>query len=310
MVSVYDLKKDRNHAFLWFTLALSKYLGDAVAPYFFCKKPKCVYVTVEGLPSKATVLYSNIPKMDLVANSEFTAKCLRTVGLNVVEVVHHALDTENCRVIKESSLKLRQKWEAEYGTRTKIIYVGRNDPRKGLTNLATALDMIPEEVMNKFVLLLFSDGLLDPILAHNNVVQLGGFGTLQHDQVLEMIGASDYLIFPTVSEGFGLPVLEANGMGVPAIHAWIPPLCEFSSKEHNFVFSHTHEDLVNNSNRQFWVFHQYRSETLAEMITQAVRVHQDSRKEYDEYCSKALAHSKAWDYKKIYPPILSRLGIA
>lgn len=308
-ISVYDIKKEENKAFLWFTLATVKYCGDAVWPYIYCKKPKAVYVTIEGVPTKANVLCTNLPKLEMIANSEFTAKCCRNGGLTVKDVVHHAINYKNCQLQKKRSKDIRKKWESEFGNRTKILYVGRNDPRKGLDRLAKAVEIMDEELRKKCVILLFSDGNLDALTKFNNVLSIGAGGTLPHDQVLQMMGACDFLVFPTVSEGFGLPVLEANAMGVPVIHSWIPPLDEFSSKEFNFVFPFQHETMVNNANIQYWIFHEYRPSLLTEMMIHAMSIHQDSKEEYNEFCKKALEHTKQWDYKKIYPKLLAHLGI-
>lgn len=308
-VSVFDIRDDKNVAFIWFNLCTIKYIGDAVWPYIYCKKPKAVYVTIEGIPTKANILCSNLPKLDFICNSHFTADCLKQVKLNVIDVVHHAIDYKNCQVQRKASKELRGKWEGEFGDKTKILYVGRNDPRKGLDHFAKALGYLDKETMRQCVFLLFSDGDLTKLTKYPNVLSIGTSGGLPHDRVLQMMGACDYLIFPTVSEGFGLPVLEANACGVPVIHSWIPPLDEFSSKEFNFVFPFEHETLVNNANVQYWRFHQYRPSLLTEMIIHAVQIHQDKKGEYEEYCQKALEHTKAWDYKKIYPKLMSHIGI-
>lgn len=308
-ISSNDGKKECNVAFLWFQLATARYLGGAVAPYFMINKPKAVYVTVEGIPHKSTVLCSNIPRMELIANSHHTAKCLRQADLKVVDVVHHAMDTDACIEIKKRSKVIRQKWEDEYGDRTKIIFVGRNDPRKGIEHLTRALDMVHEDIMNQAVFLFLCENKIDGIWKHQNVIELGKFGSLMYDQVLELIGASDYLLFPSMAEGFGLPVLEASAMGIPSIHCWMPPLDEFSSKEFNFVFGYSHQEMINNANVQYWLFHNYRPELLSEMIQEAISVHHNSKSQYDEYCDKALEHSKGWDYKKIYPKLVDRLQL-
>jgi len=308
-ITVYDIKSPFNYSFLWFTLASVAWLGDTVFPYIYCTKPKGVYVTIEGIPTKANLLCSNIPKLEFIANSEFTKKCLEQIGLNVKDVVHHAIDYENCIKLKEESNEIRRKWEIEFGQRTKIIYVGRNDPRKGVENLAKAVFSMPENVRDKFVLLLFTEGELYGLDRLKNVLQLGNFGTTTYDNVLKLIGASDYLVFPSKCEGFGLPVLEANAMGIPAIHAWFPPLSEFSSKDFNFVFGYQYETMANNRHLQYWIFHEYRPQLLAEMMQYAIDVHQNSKNEYNEYCAKAVEHAKNWDYKIIYPKLLEHIGV-
>ena len=131
-VTIKDIDNDNNLAFLWFTLATIRFIGDAVWPYLYCKKEKAVYVTIEGIPTKANIRCSNVGKLNFIANSKFVKSCLTQAGLNVVDVVHHAIDHEQCQSLRKDSLTLKKKWEGEYGDRVKFMYLGRNDPRKGL----------------------------------------------------------------------------------------------------------------------------------------------------------------------------------
>jgi glycosyltransferase involved in cell wall biosynthesis len=308
-ISVSDLRKDRNKAFLWFTIATYAFLGYAVSSYLLCKKPKAVYVTLEGIPTKATSLSKNICRLELIANSQFVKDCLSQAGMSVIDVVHHAVDWSRCQELRKDSKQVRAKWEQEYGKRVKILYVGRNDPRKGLDRLEKAIAIVNESMKEKAVFLLFTEGQTQALEALPNVLRVGSVNTLPYDQVFRLMGACDYLIFPSVAEGFGMPVLEANAMGKPVIHSWFPPLSEFSSKDFNFVFGYSEETLVKQKNLQYWIFHEYRPELLAEMIIDAIKIFNDSKKEYQEYCSKALEHTKNWDFRKIYPKILTHLGL-
>jgi len=308
-ISMFDIRKEQNRAFLWFNLALIRFLGDAIPPYLYCKKPKAVYVTVEGIPCKGNILHSPLHRLELIANSEFTKSCLERAGLNVIDVVHHAVDWDRCQRLRRDSEKIRAKWESEFGSRVKLLYVGRNDPRKGLDRLDKALNIVNERMKERVVCLLFTEGNLQNLEAKPNVLRIGSVNSLDYDQVLRLMGACDYLVFPSMAEGFGMPLLEANAMGRPAIHAWIPPLSEFSSKVFNFVFGYQSETLVNNANRQLWIFHEYRPEKLAEIIMDAVKIYQDSKSEYEQYCKQAAEHSRNWDYRKVYPAILKRLKL-
>jgi len=309
IVSVQDIQDDRNKSFLWFTLATLRHIGNAVFPYLYCKKPKAVYVTIEGIPTKANIHCSNIPRLDFIANSDFVKMCLEKADLHVIDVVHHAVDWEKCQRLRKDSEQVRSMWESEFGDRVKLLYVGRNDPRKGLDRLNKALNIVNETMRDELVVLLFTEGSLPDLEGKSNVLRVGTVNSIPYESVLRMIGACDYMLFPSVCEGFGLPVLEANAMGKPAIHAWIPPMSEFSSKDFNFVFGHYEEVLVNQANLQYWLFHNYKPERLAEMIMDAIKIFRSSKGEYDEYCNKAVEHSKNWDYKSIYRKILKHLKL-
>lgn len=313
-ISVIDIQNEENTAFLWLQVATILFLGDAVAPFIYCKetrhKPAAVYVTLEGIPRKSNIIHSNFAKLDFIANSEFTAACLRQAELNVIDVVHHGIDWDRCGVIVEQSAPLREQMDKKYGDRCRIVYVGRNDPRKGLPNLSMAVDILNNKCPEDFTLLIHSDPSAKPMFQKPNCEFVSNFGSLPYDQVLQLIASCHYLVLPTLAEGFGLPLLEANALGRPAIHPWIPPLSEFSSKEFNFSWPHTEERLIDQGKVQFWILHDYPPEIMAEMMGLAVDTWKNKREEYDDYCKQARDHSKKWDYRKVYPQLLRHLQLA
>jgi len=103
--------------------------------------------------------------------------------------------------------------------------------------------------------------------------------------------------------------LEANALGLPAIHCWLPPLSEFSSKDFNFVFDYLYEKKVPEGRTQDWIFHIYDPEHLYDMLNYALDVFHDNPEEYDQYSTQAIKHAYKWDYKKIYPKLLKHLNI-
>jgi len=309
-ISTSDAKDPNVYSMLWFTLAGVPYIGNIAPAYLSTNKPKAIYVTIEGVPAKSLVMCSPVQRFELIANSYFTKSMLERVNLKVKDVVHHAVDWTLCQKLREESSKIRKKWDDEYGDRVKLLFVGRNDPRKGLSNLAKAMHIVNEKNEDNCVLLMVCEGMVKEMEDLSNVITIAGFGGMKYEQILAIIGACDYLVFPSVCEGFGLPVLEANAMGKPAIHAWFPPLSEFSSKDFNFVYGYAHETLVDNAKIQFWLFHEYYPEDLADMINFAIDIYKKDKSEYDEYCNKAIEHTKRFDYRRIYPKLLRHLGIS
>jgi len=312
-ITIPMIQDSRNYAFLWLTLASPLFLTDAVAPYLFTKKPRAVYVTLEGIPTKAMVNASNIPRLEFIAVSNFVKDCLRKLDLKVKDVVHHAIDYKLCSDIAKRSKMLKEQFKEKYGDKCLILYNGRHDPRKKVDRLIRAIKYLQVKGRDDFVLLMITEKSVENILEmeklKKNVDIIAHFGTIPYHRVLELISACDYLVFPSVAEGFGLPLLEANALGVPVIHCWFPPLSEFSSQDFNFTWNYTDEILVNNPPSQYWIFHEYPIEALVDGIEFAVDTYNDNKEEYNEYCIKARKHAKSWDYRKIYPKLLKYLGI-
>jgi len=308
-ISMYDYKQDDVYGMLFFQLATAPFLMDAVVPYLFSDKPKVVYVTIEGIPTKANFLHTNIPKMNFIANSHFVAECLQKAGLNVIDVVHHAINPKDIQIALKYAEVVRKELNREYGDRCKLLYVGRHDPRKQLQKLSLAVNILNEQNVKDWILLLHTDASARPLFEKDNCHVISQFGSKRYVDTLALMAACDYLVFPSVCEGFGLPVLEANALGKPVLHCWFPPLSEFSSDEFNFTWEYDLKEAVNQGNVQYWIFHNYPEFVLADVMKWAIDVFHNSKQKYQEYCKKAKEHAKKWSYRKIYPRLLRHLNI-
>jgi glycosyltransferase involved in cell wall biosynthesis len=307
-----DINNKDVYGAIWFQLCSTEYISPIIPAYVMSKKPKIVYITIEGVPYGSILSNENINQIEFICNSNFTKECLEKAGLRVKDVVHHAIDIS----LSENILSSINKQEESNG-KCKLIYVGRHDPRKNLQALSNAIDILNSKIPDDYILYLITDPSAKDLFNKKNCVYLGDFGSFPYTEVLKYIAMSNYMVFPSWSEGFGLPVLEANSLGIPVIHCWFPPLSEFSSKDFNFVFDYAERRLVINEatggdikvKRQWWVFHIYPPEFLAEMMIYAIDVFKNKKDEYHDYCKKAFEHASNWDYRKIYPKLLKHLGI-
>lgn len=117
-----------------------------------------------------------------------------------------------------------------------ILFVGTIEPRKNLTRLVDAYVSLPEEIRQKYDLRLVGKlgwsykDLLEQIANHN--LQIGGKIKLVYylafDQLLDTYHHASIFVYPSLYEGFGLPVLEAMASGVPVITSRISSLPEIS----------------------------------------------------------------------------------
>lgn len=304
-----DVQNPQNYAFLWVQLMSVYFIGEAQAPYIMCKKPKAIYVTIEGIPTKANLVYTNLPRMQYIANSEFTRRCLEQVGLTVLDVVHHAIDLKEVEQAKKQGETLRKRLKEKHQNKVLFLYVGRNDPRKGLNILSQAINMLNEKRKDDYILLLHSEPNVKDVFPQENVELISTIGSLSHQQVYQLYHACDYVVFPTMCEGFGLPLLEANACGKPVIHALIPPLTEFTCKYCNFVFDYVDTQMVKCGLAQYWIFHKFPPEYLADMMEYALDTYLNDKKQYRKYGSIAQRRAKNYDYHKIYPKLLKHIGV-
>jgi len=310
-ITVEDLNQDDVAGAIWFQLASINFIGDAIVPYILGRKPKVLYVTIEGALTKGNVVHSNIKRCEFVAVSNFVKECLQSVGLKVRNVVHHAIDWKLCGEIHKRNLIQRRQIQQYAKDKVKFIVVARDDPRKNLKGLTEAIKILNQKGYEKdyVVFLISDDSAKYKFQGINNAILIKSFGGSAHEFVLGYIASCDYLIHPAFSEGFGLPVLEANAVGIPCIHADYPPLNEFTTPDFNFMFSYIDKQAVKCNMYQYWIFHIFTPDMLAEMIAYAIDVYKNSKDEYQEYCAKAREHTKDWDYHVKYIELMKELKL-
>ncbi len=97
----------------------------------------------------------------------------------------------------------------------KVLYVGKLSQQKGIANLFTAV----ERLKNKVELTIVGGRVnnldckaLDAELNKHKWIQ-----SLSHSEVLRIMKVHDVLVFPSISDGFGLVISEAMSQGTPVI---------------------------------------------------------------------------------------------
>lgn len=113
-----------------------------------------------------------------------------------------------------------------------IMAVGTLEPRKNLASVLRAYGYLKQLVAHPPKLVLvgrkgWGDLSLERIIEENNLgkeVEILGFVTEQ--ELAMLYTAAEALVYPTLSEGFGLPVLEAMTYGCPVITSNLSSLPE------------------------------------------------------------------------------------
>ncbi|WP_347928482.1 glycosyltransferase family 1 protein [Pseudomonas helvetica] len=122
-----------------------------------------------------------------------------------------------------------------------FLCVGTLEPRKNLSLALRAHTELPETLRQRFPLLVigmagwerrqFSDELNNALAAGH--VRLLGY--LPDEHVAQWVAGARALIFPSVYEGFGLPVLEAMASGTPVILTRRSAMPEVAGAAGNYI---------------------------------------------------------------------------
>lgn len=113
-----------------------------------------------------------------------------------------------------------------------VLSVGTLEPRKGIASLIAAMALLPDDIP----LLVAGPagwGELDVAavasdagLAEDRVRVLGH---VSDPDLAVLLDRATVFAFPSLAEGFGLPVLEAMSLGTPVVHSDAPALLEISA---------------------------------------------------------------------------------
>lgn len=113
---------------------------------------------------------------------------------------------------------------SKYGINSKyILYVGRFLPHKNVGNLVISYSQLPKKTRDSYSLVLGGSKtgeyftlleIVDKFKLQKNVIFTG---FISEEDLPYLYSAAEIFIFPSLFEGFGLPVLEAMACGTPVI---------------------------------------------------------------------------------------------
>lgn len=181
----------------------------------------------------------------IIAVSYFTKKdilrLLPETQTNKVRVVYEAQDPKSID-------SLQQKTSPLYASSPFALFVGTFEPRKNLTTLLRAMQTTPPD----FKLVVVGEtgwGDNEPtrLARELNVDERVHFAGRVSDEARDdLYRNTRVFVFPSLSEGFGLPVLEAMSLGAPVVCSNAGSLPEIAGDAAILVDPLDHESLARN----------------------------------------------------------------
>ena len=131
-----------------------------------------------------------------------------------------------------------------------FLFVGRVDPRKNLSNLVEAYSLIPEDIRKEnHLVLVLSGGQEDKenfqteneiFLMDRSVHTIEG---ISEEDLIQLYSSASAFVFPSLAEGFGLPIIEAMQCGCPVITSNASCLPEIAGDAAMLVDPHNAKDI-------------------------------------------------------------------
>jgi len=307
-ISMADVVKKTAEAYVWLVVANPTWVAHiAGMQHGLLKRPgvKAIcYATIEGIPYPHVAMTSGAQWIQYTANSFFTKQCLETVGLKVVGVIHHAIDVDEVAKVQKGVETYRKKLDKDFPGKVRFLYVGRDDHRKNISGLVEAVDHMNKRHKNEFEVFLISEAKNFKTYERPNISMVGITGNEEHETLMKWMGAVDFFTYPSVSEGFGVPVLEALAMGTPVVCNQMPPLTEFTNPEVALYYPYERVEYLKTDAEQFFQMHRYNPKDYADAMLKAIDLKTKHSDRYEDMRAKAAEHASKWDLRKIYSNIV------
>jgi len=205
----------------------------------------------------------NNPHLTAVASSldddDFVITVSEFTRARVINRLGHA--PENVRSIHLAaedgfttrSLEEIERVKEKYGIgRRYFVSLGQFDPRKNLgaliSSVADAIGQIEDDVEFVLVAAMLSQDRTKELIEQ----QLGdNFGSvrivseLDDDEFTALLSGADFFLFPTLAEGFGLPIVEAFACGCPVITSSVTAMPEIAMDAALYVDPTRPEQITN-----------------------------------------------------------------
>jgi glycosyltransferase involved in cell wall biosynthesis len=200
------------------------------------KVPQCIVVhdlAFLHYPShiKKTHLHffkKNIPKFlqkakTVVTVSDFSKKDIihqYQTGPDKIDVVYSA----SKEIFKPVSPGVKQETKNKYTGGTEyFLYAGAIHPRKNLLNLLKAFSIFKKRLQSNLKLVLVGrlawkyDSFLENLKKYKYRDDVILLGYVREDELVKLMASAYTLVYPSLFEGFGVPVVEAMKCNVPVI---------------------------------------------------------------------------------------------
>jgi glycosyltransferase involved in cell wall biosynthesis len=261
--------------YLWTQLGLSiELLINPIDVLFIpahvvpCIHPKNTIVTVHGLEYEfCPKAYSFLAKLymrwsikkscqwakKIIAVSDNTKRDLMKlykVPETKMEVIHEGVSQNQNLSLKVQDSNVKCKVEKPY-----LLFIGRLEERKNIVGIIRAFKLLKEKykIPHKLVLAgnfgYGEERIIEEIKNVNYANDILIPGYISEEEKWKLLKDADVFLFPTFYEGFGLPVLEAQSVGVPVVAGNNSSITEVANESALIVNPNSPEEIANSAHK-------------------------------------------------------------
>lgn len=221
-----------------------------------------------------------------IATSRYWRDRMVERGLRVDAVVGRPLDSS---IISKVLSEGEHKYRRLYGRY--ILTVGKDSsmpkhPRKGFDRFDEAVGMIKGLLRDKGIKVVAVSN-----WRFKNVDVNIGFGSLSEEEIFRLYRDAILFVFPSRSEGFGLPPLEAMSVKTPVVYTNIPSHNEFTVGIPVETCYERIEEYAPQTG-YVWEVWDYDAKALADAILYALDLIENNSNVIDKLVSKGFEESK------------------
>jgi len=177
--------------------------------------------------AKAVIAVSEVTKKDIIE--------LLQIDPSKVFVVHEALTEESQQKV---SVERKKELLAFFGLiKPYFLFVGTIEPRKNLKRLIQAWQPMKKEY----------DLVIAGAAGWENITQEDGLrivGTVTNEELVALYAGAELLAYPSLYEGFGLPILDAFYHGIPVVTSNVSSMPELAGDAAVLVNPHEVESIT------------------------------------------------------------------
>ena len=182
-----------------------------------------------------------------------------------IKVVYSAVKDGFRSISYDEKEEVKQRWTEG---REYFIYIGALQPRKNLVALLKAFSIFKKRQQSAMKLVLAgrlawkNDAFLELLKTYKfrNDVVLTGY--VEEDELARLAGAAYALVYPSLFEGFGVPVLEGMKAGVPVLTSEKSSMAEIGGDAALYFNPRDHKDMADAMMRI------YKDETLRSQLVE------------------------------------------